>query len=64
MYLQNVGAVDQKLAEVNTQLAVLNQVENYVKAKNNTGGIVPSTVGISDPLLSELITKLFKLQVL
>ncbi|MBK8089868.1 MAG: polysaccharide biosynthesis tyrosine autokinase [Chitinophagaceae bacterium] len=59
MYLQNVGAVDQKLAEVNTQLAVLNQVENYVKAKNNTGGIVPSTVGISDPLLSELITKLF-----
>lgn len=58
MYLQSVGAVDQKLAEVNTQLAVLNQVETYVKSKNNTGGIVPSTVGISDPLLSDLLSKL------
>jgi capsular exopolysaccharide synthesis family protein len=59
MYLQSVGAVDQKLAEVNTQLAVLNQVENYVKSKNNSGGIVPSTVGVSDPLLSDLLNKLY-----
>ncbi len=59
MYLQNVGAVDQKLGEVNTQLAVLNQVETYVKSKNSAGGIVPSTIGISDPLLSDLLNKLY-----
>jgi tyrosine-protein kinase Etk/Wzc len=59
MYLQNVSAVDQKLAEVNTQLVVLNQVENYVKSKNSSGGIVPSTVGVSDPLLGDLVNKLY-----
>ncbi|HMO33808.1 MAG TPA: polysaccharide biosynthesis tyrosine autokinase [Lacibacter sp.] len=59
LYLQNVGAIDQKMAEVNTQLSVLTQIENYVKSKNNTGGIVPSTVGVSDPLLSDLVNKLY-----
>lgn len=59
LYLQNVGAIDQKMAEVNTQLTVLNQVENYVKSKDKAGGIVPSTVGVSDPLLSDLLNKLY-----
>ncbi|HSU28301.1 MAG TPA: polysaccharide biosynthesis tyrosine autokinase, partial [Chitinophagaceae bacterium] len=59
LFLQNVSAVDQRLGDVNTQLAVLNQVENYVKAKDKSGGIVPSTVGVTDPMLSQLLTKLY-----
>ena len=30
------------------QLAVLNEVEKYVKADNGSSGIVPSTLGIED----------------
>ncbi len=59
LYLQNVGAIDQKMAEVNTQLTVLNQVETYVKSKDKSGGIVPSTIGVSDPMLSDLLNKLY-----
>ena len=59
-FLQNVSVNDQKLGDVNTQIAVLDQVENFVKSKDNsTGGIVPSTLGVSDPMLSQLIDKLY-----
>ncbi len=59
MFLQSVNDNDQKLSDVNVQLAVLNQVENYVRSKDNTGGIVPSTVGVNDPLLTQLLDKLY-----
>ena len=60
LFLQNVSANDQKLGDVNTQIAVLNQVENFVKSKDkNSGGIVPSTLGVSDPMLTQLIDKLY-----
>jgi tyrosine-protein kinase Etk/Wzc len=59
LYLQNVSSNDQKLADVNEKLAVLNQVKSYVMAKNNSGGIVPSTLGVTDPLLSQLLNKLY-----
>lgn len=59
MFLQSVNANDQKMGDVNNQLAVLNQVENYVRSKDNTGGIVPSTVGVNDPLLTDLLTRLY-----
>ena len=60
LFLQNVSANDQKLGDVTTQIAVLDQVENFVKTKNNNnGGIVPSTLGVNDPVLSQLIDKLY-----
>lgn len=58
-YLQNVSINDQKLSEVNTQISVLNQVENFVKNPTNKDGIVPSTLGVSDPMLSQLMDKLY-----
>jgi capsular exopolysaccharide synthesis family protein len=60
LFLQNVSANDEKLGNVTTQLAVLNQVENFVKTKSdNGGGIVPSTLGVSDPMLTQLIDQLY-----
>ncbi len=59
LYLQNVSANDQKLSEVNMQLSVLDQVEKFVSAKDNSGAVVPSTVGVSDPALSGLVDKLY-----
>ena len=59
LFLQNVSANDQKLSDFNNQLMVLDQVENYVKSKDNVSSVVPSTVGISDPTLPQLLTKLY-----
>jgi tyrosine-protein kinase Etk/Wzc len=60
LFLDNVSANDQKLSDINMRLAVLDQVENYVLSKENAGGIVPSTLGIEDPLLSDLLNKLYE----
>jgi capsular exopolysaccharide synthesis family protein len=60
LFLQNVSANDQKLGDVNTQIAVLDKVENFVKSNTNSPtGIVPSTLGVSDPMLDKLIDELY-----
>jgi tyrosine-protein kinase Etk/Wzc len=62
-YLLSVGENDKKLNDVNMQLAVLDEVEKYVVSKNNEAGIVPSTFGVSDKLLSQLIEKLYNSEI-
>lgn len=62
-YLSNVSESDQKLSDINVQLAVLDQVESYVVSKDNQAGIVPSTFGISDKLLSQLLEKLYNSEI-
>ncbi len=57
-YLSSVQSSDQQVSEVNIQLSVLEQVERYVIDKNETGGTVPATLGISDPILLQLLSKL------
>lgn len=59
MYLQSVGVNDQKISDLNMQLAVLDQVQDYVSGKSKKGSIVPSTLGITDPVLSNLLQKLY-----
>jgi len=59
LFLQNVSANDQKLGEVNNQLNTLDLVENYVKSKDMSSS-VPSTVGITDPTLPQLLNKLYE----
>lgn len=59
MFLENVNSNDQKLSDVNLQLSVLDQVEKYVKSKDNAGGIGLSIAGLNDPLLSQLLEKLY-----
>ncbi len=45
IYLQTVAANDQKISDINVQLAMLDQVEKYVKGKGELGGIVPAALG-------------------
>jgi len=59
LFLQNVSANDQKLGDVNNQLNTLDLVENYVKSKDISSS-VPSTVGISDPTLPQMLNKLYE----
>jgi len=58
-FIQSAGANDTKLTEINTQLSILDQVEQYVAAKGGTGNLVPATLGISDPILSQSLEKLY-----
>ena len=62
MYLQTVAANDQKISDINMQLAMLDQVEKYVKDKGDLGGIVPATLSDSDPVLTDLLQKLSDLE--
>jgi len=59
LFLENVSTNDQKLSDINMQMAVLKQVQSYVQSKNSAGGVVPSTLGVNDPMLSQLLSKLY-----
>ncbi len=60
LFLENVSSNDQKLSEINMQVAVLGQIDSYVRSKNNTGGLVPSTLGINDAVLPDLVNRLYQ----
>lgn len=62
IFLETVAANDQKLGELNMQLAVLDQVEDYVKGDGGIGGIAPATLGVADPVLTGLLTNLSELE--
>ncbi len=62
LFLENVSNNDQRVGEMNMQMAVLNQVQSYVQSKDQRAGIVPSTLGVTDPTLSLLVTKLYNLE--
>ncbi len=63
LFLENVSTNDQKVSEINSKLSVLNQVENAVKSKDLSKGIIPSTAGVDDPSLSEMVKNVYDLQV-
>ena len=62
LYLDNVGANDQKLSEINVQMAVMKQVEDYVTSSKDQTSIVPSTFGVDDPVLAQSLGKLYDLE--
>ena len=59
LYLQDAGENDRKIADARLKLSILNKVENYIESKNTGGSIVPSTLGINDPVLTQLLQKLY-----
>lgn len=59
MYLSKVADNDQRLGEINNQMAILGQVEKYVTDNASESGILPSTLGVGDPALSNLTEKLY-----
>jgi capsular exopolysaccharide synthesis family protein len=60
LLFKNISDVDIKSADVNMQLSMLNEVEKYVRSKDNAGGIVPSTIELKDPQLPQLLNKLYE----
>ena len=60
IFLDNVSSNDQQMSTVNMKQAVLKQVEQYIQSKENQQGLVPSTLGVDDPLLTSLLNKLYE----
>lgn len=60
LFLTNVSENDQKVASARTQLTILSQVKSYVQSKDTKGGVAPSTMGLSDPTMNDLLNKLFE----
>ena len=59
LYLNNVGELDRKSSEVEIQLDVLNDVQQYIDKKGKKPGTVPSQLLINDPTLGRLIQNLY-----
>jgi len=62
-YLKNVGDNDQQLSEINRKIAVLDDVEKYVNSKDQNQGIIPSTLELNNPVLSDLLRQLYDLEI-
>lgn len=58
--LNQLQTTDEKISELDVQMDVLNQVEEYVNHRNNTDSKVPATLGLTDPILSDLLNQLFQ----
>lgn len=62
LYLENVSTNDQKVSQINMQLSVLKQVESYVRSNNLSTGVVPSTLGVEDAGLTQMVKNIYELQ--
>ena len=62
LFLENVVATDNQLTDINLQLSSLGEVEKYVLTKDNAAGTVPSTQGLKDPMLPDLLNKKYQLE--
>ncbi|NLR60556.1 polysaccharide biosynthesis tyrosine autokinase [Chitinophaga polysaccharea] len=58
LFLASVQENDRKISEANMQLSVLDAIEKYVNNQDPNGNIVPGTIGLTDAVLLELVTKL------
>jgi tyrosine-protein kinase Etk/Wzc len=59
LFLENVERKDELMSQLQLQLEILDKVEKYVIQKGKNAGTVPSTLGLSDPILSQLLDKLY-----
>jgi capsular exopolysaccharide synthesis family protein len=61
--MENVGDNDRKMSTINTQLAMLEKAERYVRIKDDQIGVVPSMSGFEDPMLTRMLQKLMEAQI-
>ncbi len=53
----NSNTVSKDILDINIKKAVVEQIQSYFNSPNNSGKLVPSSLGIDDPTLSALIAK-------
>ena len=63
MFLESVKDLDKHKSEIDIQMNVLNDVNNYINSKEKKQSIVPSLQLLNDPTLGTLLGKLYDAQV-
>ncbi len=58
IFLQNVGTNDQRISDLDMQLSVIDLLEFQISQDDNNTGILPASLGVSDPTLSQLVNSL------
>jgi capsular exopolysaccharide synthesis family protein len=58
IFLQNVGTNDQRISDLEMQLSVIDLLEFQISQDDNNTGILPASLGVSDPTLSQLVNSL------
>ncbi|ASU34734.1 GumC family protein [Mucilaginibacter xinganensis] len=61
--LQKSAEYNQLLENADVQLGIVNSIESYLGNPNNKFNVVPSTMGLKDPVLNTLITRFNDLQI-
>lgn len=61
IYLDNVSANDKRVSDINMQVAVMDQLEKSASSPGNIG-MIPSTLGVNDPALTQQMNNLSALQ--
>ncbi|HEU4554224.1 MAG TPA: polysaccharide biosynthesis tyrosine autokinase [Chitinophaga sp.] len=62
LFLESVSENDRKIAESSMQLSMLDSIEHYVRGRKEGESTVPATLGVSDPVLLELVSKLSEVE--
>jgi tyrosine-protein kinase Etk/Wzc len=58
LFLQNVSLNDQRLSDIDIKLAVVDELDDKMSNKLHSLLIMPTTLGVIDPTLTQLITTL------
>lgn len=62
MYLQQSGQYNQQLADQDIQLSVLQSIDSYLRRQGSDYELVPSTLGVEDETLQNMINQFNSLQ--
>lgn len=62
IYLETTEKSNSEISNSSIQLSVLEEVQRYVKGDKDANQIIPSTLGIPDPVLAELISKYYTIE--
>lgn len=62
LYLNSVKGNDEQISKISIKLSILDDIESYISGKGVNPGTVPSVVGFDDPILLNLLTKLYELE--
>ncbi len=60
LLLSQLKDADTKIGELDVQMDVLKQIEQYVNRRNNTNSTIPATIGTTDPVLLNLLNQLYQ----
>jgi capsular exopolysaccharide synthesis family protein len=58
--LNQLQDIDSKISELDVQKDVLDKIESYVRHRNNTNDQIPATLGVTDPVLNDLLNQLYQ----